>query len=83
MDAANTGKGKVYTIADDKGPQDILLYDKQGVYITPAYNETVSQQNKIFGKASFLLYTKNGEFVIAASDTHVLIYSLKETSVIF
>ena len=83
MDAANAGKGKTYTIADDKGPQDILLYDKQGVYVTPAYNETVSQQNKIFGKASFLLYTRNGEFIIAASETHVLVYSLKETSVIF
>ena len=83
MDAANGGKGKAYSIADDKGPQDILLYDKQGVYVTPAYSETVSQENKIFGKASHLLHTRNGEFVIAASETHVLVYSLKEATVVF
>ena len=53
------------------------------MFFTPTYSETVPQETKIFGKASFLLYTRNGEFVIAASETRVLVYSLKETSVIF
>lgn len=83
MDAANTGKGKPYTIEDDKGPKDILLYEKHGVFVTPAYRETVQKENQIFGKASFLLYTRSGEFVIAASENKVLVYSLKESSVLF
>lgn len=84
MYAAEAGKGNApFTITDDKGPNDILLYEKQGVFITPGYNETVPQQTKIFSKATFLLQTKNGEIVIAGSESKVLVYNLKETSVVF
>ena len=70
--------GKEYTIANDKGPQELLLYEKEGVFITEAYTETANRKNKIFGKACYLLQSKSGDLIIAASEKKVMVYSLKE-----
>jgi hypothetical protein len=31
--------GKEYTIADDKGPKQLLISEKEGVFISEAYTE--------------------------------------------
>lgn len=70
--------GKEFTKADDKGPRDIVVYEKEGVFVYPVYSEVADRKFKIFGKAANLLQSRNGELIVAASEKQVLIYSLKE-----
>lgn len=67
MEAVDNQKGKEYTLADDKGIKQLILRSKSGTYIFPSYLNNLDQATKIYGKASFLLQTKNIEFVIVAS----------------
>ena len=67
MEAGGKGEGKDYSLADDKGPQDLLLRCKQGVFLTPAYVDDLQKAHHIFGNAAFLLQTKDGRRVVAAS----------------
>ena len=67
MEAVDNNKGKEYTLADDKGIKQIVLRSKSGTYIFPSYLDNIEKDKKIFGKASFLLQSKNMDFVIAAS----------------
>ena len=39
MQSAGSGKGKQFTIGDDKGPREIILRSKLGVYVCSAYDE--------------------------------------------
>jgi hypothetical protein len=32
--------GKEFTIPDDKGPKDVITYEKEGVFLTTAYAES-------------------------------------------
>ena len=32
--------GKQFTVADDKGPKDVIIYEKEGVFLTTAYPES-------------------------------------------
>lgn len=73
-------KGKEYTIADDKGPHELLIYEKEGVFISEAYSETANRKNKIFTKASYLIQSKKGDLIVAASEKKVMVYSLKDKS---
>lgn len=70
--------GKEYTIADDKGPRELLIFEKEGVFISQAYSETANRKNKIFGKASYVIQSKKGDLVVAASEKKVVVYSLKQ-----
>lgn len=67
MEAVNNQKGKEYTLTDDKGTKQIVLRTKTGTYVLSSYLESLEKAQKIYGKASFLLQTKNMEFLIAAS----------------
>jgi 3-deoxy-D-manno-octulosonic acid (KDO) 8-phosphate synthase len=60
-------EGKEYTIADDKGPSSLVINCKKGVFVTPAYVQNLEQGFQIFGKASFLLQTRNGSIIVAGS----------------
>ncbi len=70
--------GKEFTIPDDKGPKDVIIYEKEGVFLSTAYPESNEKSKKIFGKATFLLQFKNGEYIIAASEKNMLLYSTIE-----
>jgi hypothetical protein len=56
---------KEYTIADDKGPKQLVISEKEGVFITEVYNEAT--KNKIFGKAVHLIQCKTKNILIIAS----------------
>jgi hypothetical protein len=70
--------GKEYTIADDKGPKQLLICDKDGVFITEAYAEPINHGNKIFGKAVYVIQSKKKNFLIVASEKKALVYSMEE-----
>ena len=59
MEAANNKQGKEFTLEDDKGTKQLLIRNKSGTYVLPSYLESIQKATKIFGKASFLLQTKN------------------------
>lgn len=83
MEPADNGKGKAFTIADDKGPRELVLHSKQGVYLCSAYEQFEDLKEKIFGTASILLQTKFSHLLIMGSETLVMVYDLKEKSVLF
>lgn len=78
-----TEKGKEFTITDDKGPRSVLIRSKLGVFISDAYDENFDDKVKIFGLATFLLQSKNGEFVIISSETKTIVYNTVLNSQIF
>lgn len=51
---------KEFSIADDKGPQEVLITEKDGVFIGSVYKEGMEKKHKIFGKAAFVLQSKSG-----------------------
>ena len=63
------GKGQLreYSLADDKGPSDLLLRCKKGVFATPAYVTELEKAVPVYGNASFLLQTKDGGRIVAGS----------------
>jgi hypothetical protein len=67
MEAADNKKGKEYTLQDDKGAKQLLIRNKAGTYILPSYLDEMSKAVKIYEKASFMLQTKNMEFIVAGS----------------
>lgn len=67
MEAVDNKKGKEYTLQDDKGTKQLLTRDKFGTYFLPSYLDDISKAVKIYSKASFLLQTKNMEFIITGS----------------
>lgn len=50
---------KEFSIADDKGPQQVVISEKEGVFLGSAYAEGPANKVKIFGKASFVLQSRN------------------------
>ena len=70
--------GKEYTIADDKGSKQLLISEKEGVFIIGTYSDIVKERRQIFGKASNLIQSRNGDLVIIASEKKVMVYSLKD-----
>lgn len=83
MEAVDNQKGKEYTLADDKGPKELILRSKTGTYVLSSYLDGLQKAKKIYGKASFLLQTKNMDFVIAASEKSAAVWSKKENKLIF
>jgi len=69
--------GKEYTIADDKGSKRLLISEKEGVFIIGAYSDIAKERQQIFGKASNIIQSRNGNFVILASEKKVMVYSLE------
>jgi hypothetical protein len=67
MEAVDNKKGKEYTLQDDKGTKQLIIRDKSGTYVLPSYLDDISKAVKIYSKASFLLQTKNMEFIITGS----------------
>lgn len=82
MESAASGKGKQYTVEDDKGPREVILRSKLGVYVCSAYDSIDDLKDKIFGCASFLLQTKKSSLIFAANESYLLVYDLKERTVI-
>lgn len=76
MEGAKGKEGKEYSLADDKGPSQLLLRTKKGVFSTPAYVQELEKAQQLFGAASFLLQTRDGELVIAASESKLVVVSL-------
>lgn len=83
MEAVDNKKGKEYTLADDKGPKELIIRDKSGTYVLSSYLDGLDKAKKIYGKASFLLQTKNMELIIAASEKSAAVWSKKESKLIF
>ena len=79
------GKGELreYTLADDKGPQDLLLRCKKGVFGTPAYVTELEKALPIFGNASFLLQTKDGRRIVAGSEHQFIVYDIINEKVLY
>ncbi|CAM6005988.1 unnamed protein product [Sphagnum balticum] len=78
MEAVDPSKGRDYTREDDKGPAEILLRSKQGLYLSPAYDQGLANAHLIFGVASYLLQTRNGALLVAASETRFLVFSVPD-----
>lgn len=53
------------------------------MFVTPPYVQELEKAEQIFGTASFLLHTKNGEIVIAGSETKFIVYSLLKKALLF
>lgn len=51
--------------------------------MTPAYVQELEKAEQIFGTASYLLQTRNGEIVIAGSETKFIVYSLLKKALLF
>ena len=83
MEAGNNGKGKEYTIADDKGSKAVILRSKQGVFITDAYDTELKNKKCIFGQSSFFVQSKDGSILIVASEKTVMAYHNKTEQVIY
>ena len=83
MEAVDNQKGKEYTLADDKGTKQLILRSKSGTYVLPSYLENIDKATKIYGKASFLLQTKNMEFVIAACEKQAVVWSKSSNKLVF
>lgn len=83
MEAVDNKKGKEYTLDDDKGVKQLILRSKSGTYVLPSYLQNIDQATKIYGKASFLLQTKNMEYVIAASEKNAVVWSKSAKKLIF
>ena len=65
MEAADQGKGKEYTIQDDKGIKTVIMRSKQGVFIAEAYDEKLENKKCIFGSSSFMVQSPDGRGVVA------------------
>lgn len=83
MEAVKSAEGREYTIADDKGPSTIILRSKKGVFVTPAYVQELEQAQQIFGVASYLLQTRDGSLLIAASEIKFIVYSLAKKTLLY
>ena len=59
MEAANQKKGKIFALEDDKGCKDLIVRNKSGTFILKSYIDSIENGTRIFGKASFLLQTRN------------------------
>jgi hypothetical protein len=59
MEAVDKKKIKEFTLEDDKGVKQLIIRDKVATYILDSYTSPIESGTKIFGKASFLLQTRN------------------------
>lgn len=82
MQPAGSGKGKEFTVHDDKGPREIILRSKLGVFVCSAYDSIDNLKDKIFGNATFLLQTQKSHLIIAATENYLFVFDLKERTVI-
>jgi len=83
MEAIDNKKGKSYTLEDDKGTKALLIRNKTGTFITDSYLSPLQKPTLIFGKASYLLQTKCGKYIICASEVRVSVWSVSDNKPIF
>ena len=69
-------------LGDDKGPQEIILRSKLGVYVCSAYDTINSLKDKIYGNSTFFLQTKKSNLIFVATEHHLLVFDIKERSII-